>query len=81
MRDEIRKWEIVNPDDPDEDNGTKLLNYCIVIGPGQSFTGSKEGLDGTQDDTVLKNGNTGISFEVSCDRGSGESFSEQDVDS
>ncbi|GFX21000.1 hypothetical protein TNCV_2044761 [Trichonephila clavipes] len=25
--------EIVNPDDPDQDNGTKLLNYCIVISP------------------------------------------------
>ncbi|GFS90486.1 hypothetical protein TNCV_4096951 [Trichonephila clavipes] len=35
MRDGIRKWEIVNPDDPDQDNGAKLLNYCIVIGPGQ----------------------------------------------
>ncbi|GFU10972.1 hypothetical protein TNCV_2934571 [Trichonephila clavipes] len=22
-------------DDPDQDNGTKLLNYCIVIGPGR----------------------------------------------
>ncbi|GFX51864.1 hypothetical protein TNCV_3062821 [Trichonephila clavipes] len=27
--------EIVNPDDPNQNNGTKLLNYCIVIGPGQ----------------------------------------------
>ncbi|GFT76082.1 hypothetical protein TNCV_1255631 [Trichonephila clavipes] len=29
------KWEIVSPDDPDQDNGTKLSNYCIAIGPGQ----------------------------------------------
>ncbi|GFW48385.1 hypothetical protein TNCV_1109481 [Trichonephila clavipes] len=28
---QIWKWEIVDPDDPDQDNGTKLLNYCIVI--------------------------------------------------
>ncbi|GFW12879.1 uncharacterized protein TNCV_3328121 [Trichonephila clavipes] len=28
---QIWKWEIVNSDDPDQDNGTKLLNYCIVI--------------------------------------------------
>ncbi|GFT60059.1 hypothetical protein TNCV_2687361 [Trichonephila clavipes] len=35
MRDGLRKWEIVNPDDPDQVNGTKLLNCCIVIGPGQ----------------------------------------------
>ncbi|GFV40440.1 uncharacterized protein TNCV_4493971 [Trichonephila clavipes] len=35
MRDEILKWKFVNPDDPDQNNGTKLLNYCIVIGPGQ----------------------------------------------
>ncbi|GFX39955.1 hypothetical protein TNCV_2647181 [Trichonephila clavipes] len=35
MWDGIRKWKIVSPDDPDQDNGTKLLNYCIVIGPGQ----------------------------------------------
>ncbi|GFT31714.1 transposable element Tcb1 transposase [Trichonephila clavipes] len=26
---------IVDPDDPDKSNETKLLNYCIVIGPGQ----------------------------------------------
>ncbi|GFW52300.1 hypothetical protein TNCV_2427471 [Trichonephila clavipes] len=26
-------WEIVNPDDPDQDNGRKLLNCSIVIGP------------------------------------------------
>ncbi|GFX68950.1 hypothetical protein TNCV_683091 [Trichonephila clavipes] len=25
--------EIVISDDPDQDNGTKLRNYCIVIGP------------------------------------------------
>ncbi|GFV53215.1 uncharacterized protein TNCV_1065741 [Trichonephila clavipes] len=31
----IWKGEMVNPDDPDQDNGTKLLNYCIVIGPSQ----------------------------------------------
>ncbi|GFS78796.1 hypothetical protein TNCV_3149301 [Trichonephila clavipes] len=31
----IWKEEIVNPDDPDQDNGTKLLNYCNVRGPGQ----------------------------------------------
>ncbi|GFW08658.1 hypothetical protein TNCV_2776791 [Trichonephila clavipes] len=37
MQDGIRKWQIVNPDDPDQDNGTKLLNYCIVIGPGQVY--------------------------------------------
>ncbi|GFX73752.1 hypothetical protein TNCV_4290681 [Trichonephila clavipes] len=35
MRDGIWKWEIVSPDDPDQDNRTELLNYCIVIGPGQ----------------------------------------------
>ncbi|GFU48369.1 hypothetical protein TNCV_3342601 [Trichonephila clavipes] len=29
-------WEIVIPDDPDQDNVSKLLNYCIVIGPGQN---------------------------------------------
>ncbi|GFS54400.1 hypothetical protein TNCV_4808921 [Trichonephila clavipes] len=28
-------WEIVSPDDPDKGNGTKLLNYCIVLYPGQ----------------------------------------------
>ncbi|GFU29753.1 hypothetical protein TNCV_4745781 [Trichonephila clavipes] len=32
---QIWKWQIVNPDDPDQDNGTKLLNYCIAIGPSQ----------------------------------------------
>ncbi|GFT56654.1 hypothetical protein TNCV_1836271 [Trichonephila clavipes] len=26
---------IVSPDDLDQDNGTKLLNYCIVIGSGK----------------------------------------------
>ncbi|GFT70555.1 hypothetical protein TNCV_1133181 [Trichonephila clavipes] len=33
MRDGIWKcvWEIVNPDDPDQENGTKLRNCCIVI--------------------------------------------------
>ncbi|GFW96032.1 hypothetical protein TNCV_957461 [Trichonephila clavipes] len=35
IRDGIWKWDIVSPDDPDQDNGTKLLNYCIAIGPGQ----------------------------------------------
>ncbi|GFX38189.1 hypothetical protein TNCV_3837881 [Trichonephila clavipes] len=35
MRDRIRKWEIANPDDLDQDDGTKSFNYCIVIGPGQ----------------------------------------------
>ncbi|GFT89010.1 hypothetical protein TNCV_3084481 [Trichonephila clavipes] len=39
MRDRIRKWEIVSPDDSDQDNGTKFLNYCIVIGPGQDCHG------------------------------------------
>ncbi|GFS66524.1 uncharacterized protein TNCV_3857341 [Trichonephila clavipes] len=34
MWDKILKWEIVNSDHPDQDNGTKLLNYCIVVGPG-----------------------------------------------
>ncbi|GFY02862.1 hypothetical protein TNCV_3507421 [Trichonephila clavipes] len=29
------KREMVNPDNPDQDNGTKLLNYFIAIGPGQ----------------------------------------------
>ncbi|GFU52608.1 hypothetical protein TNCV_5015891 [Trichonephila clavipes] len=29
----IWKWEIVNPDDPDQ--WGKLLSFCIVIGPGQ----------------------------------------------
>ncbi|GFU20704.1 hypothetical protein TNCV_3176421 [Trichonephila clavipes] len=29
------KGEIINPDDPDQDNGIRLLNYCIVICPGQ----------------------------------------------
>ncbi|GFW48474.1 hypothetical protein TNCV_1110331 [Trichonephila clavipes] len=33
MRDGIGKWEIVNADD--QESGTKLLNYCIAIGPGQ----------------------------------------------
>ncbi|GFW80486.1 hypothetical protein TNCV_2415881 [Trichonephila clavipes] len=32
---DVNMGKIVNPDDPDQDNGTKLLNYCIVIGPGQ----------------------------------------------
>ncbi|GFT12533.1 uncharacterized protein TNCV_5093351 [Trichonephila clavipes] len=32
---QIWKWEIVNPDDPDHDKGAKLLNYCIVIDPSQ----------------------------------------------
>ncbi|GFT30493.1 uncharacterized protein TNCV_2377751 [Trichonephila clavipes] len=46
MRDGIRKWEIVNPDDPDQNNGTKLLNYCIVIGPGQGLgSNTGEGMD------------------------------------
>ncbi|GFV91408.1 hypothetical protein TNCV_899251 [Trichonephila clavipes] len=27
--------EILNPDDLDYDNGTKLLNYYMFIGPGQ----------------------------------------------
>ncbi|GFX30022.1 hypothetical protein TNCV_2617331 [Trichonephila clavipes] len=31
----IWEWEIMNPD---QDNGTKLLNYCIVIGPRQVYT-------------------------------------------
>ncbi|GFY00466.1 hypothetical protein TNCV_1665051 [Trichonephila clavipes] len=26
---------MVNLDDPDQDNGAKLLNYCIVNCPGQ----------------------------------------------
>ncbi|GFU22481.1 hypothetical protein TNCV_1303951 [Trichonephila clavipes] len=26
---------MVNPDDPNQDNGTKLLNYCIVIDSGE----------------------------------------------
>ncbi|GFX59954.1 hypothetical protein TNCV_4984651 [Trichonephila clavipes] len=34
-------WEIVTPDDPDQDNGTKLLNYCIDIGPGQSQSNTR----------------------------------------
>ncbi|GFX81306.1 integrase catalytic domain-containing protein [Trichonephila clavipes] len=36
MRDGIIKWEIVNPDDLDQDNGAKLLNYCIANGFGQA---------------------------------------------
>ncbi|GFV96469.1 uncharacterized protein TNCV_1999211 [Trichonephila clavipes] len=32
--DEVRKWKIVNPNDPDQNNGTKL--NCIAIDPGQS---------------------------------------------
>ncbi|GFW09325.1 hypothetical protein TNCV_4276531 [Trichonephila clavipes] len=35
MKNDVRIWEIVNPDDPDQGNGTKFLNYCLVIGPGQ----------------------------------------------
>ncbi|GFT51750.1 hypothetical protein TNCV_4440501 [Trichonephila clavipes] len=35
MRDRIKKWKIVTPDDPDQDNGTILLNYLIAIVPGQ----------------------------------------------
>ncbi|GFU72954.1 transposable element Tcb2 transposase [Trichonephila clavipes] len=31
---QIWKWEIINPDDPVQDSGIKLLNYCIVISPG-----------------------------------------------
>ncbi|GFW25120.1 hypothetical protein TNCV_3156231 [Trichonephila clavipes] len=37
IRRQMRDGEIVSPDDPDQDNGTKLLNYCIVIGPGQGI--------------------------------------------
>ncbi|GFX68010.1 transposable element Tcb2 transposase [Trichonephila clavipes] len=33
--DGILKWKIVSSDDPDQDNGTKLSNYCTVIGSGQ----------------------------------------------
>ncbi|GFV87860.1 hypothetical protein TNCV_781421 [Trichonephila clavipes] len=33
---QIWEWEIVNPDDTDQDNETKLLNYCIAIGPVQA---------------------------------------------
>ncbi|GFV11950.1 hypothetical protein TNCV_3181811 [Trichonephila clavipes] len=33
---QIWKWKIVNPDGPDQDNGTKLLNYCIVIDSSQA---------------------------------------------
>ncbi|GFW22299.1 hypothetical protein TNCV_1430531 [Trichonephila clavipes] len=28
---QIRKWETVNLNDPDQDNGTKILNFCLVI--------------------------------------------------
>ncbi|GFU86669.1 hypothetical protein TNCV_2880891 [Trichonephila clavipes] len=34
-RNGIQKCEIVSPDNPDQDNETKLLNYCIVIDLGQ----------------------------------------------
>ncbi|GFW18748.1 hypothetical protein TNCV_1370021 [Trichonephila clavipes] len=34
----IRKWEIINPDDPDQDNEAKLIKRCIVIGPGQEVS-------------------------------------------
>ncbi|GFV88617.1 hypothetical protein TNCV_1244271 [Trichonephila clavipes] len=30
---DLKMWEIVSPYDPDQDNGTKSLNYCIVIVP------------------------------------------------
>ncbi|GFX91542.1 guanine nucleotide-binding protein G(o) subunit alpha [Trichonephila clavipes] len=30
---DLKMWEIVIPDDLDQGNGTKLLNYCIAIGP------------------------------------------------
>ncbi|GFV70385.1 transposable element Tc3 transposase [Trichonephila clavipes] len=30
---QIWNWEIVNPDDPGQGNGTKILNYSIAIGP------------------------------------------------
>ncbi|GFV48174.1 hypothetical protein TNCV_3554531 [Trichonephila clavipes] len=30
-------WEIISPDDLDQDNKPKLLNYCIVISPGQGY--------------------------------------------
>ncbi|GFU80003.1 uncharacterized protein TNCV_578831 [Trichonephila clavipes] len=36
MRDGICNWVIVNPDDPDQDNGVNLLKYFIVIIPGQN---------------------------------------------
>ncbi|GFW96182.1 hypothetical protein TNCV_571531 [Trichonephila clavipes] len=39
MRDGIRKQEIVI-DYPDQNNGTKLLNYCIVISPRQEAADS-----------------------------------------
>ncbi|GFU99187.1 hypothetical protein TNCV_1229011 [Trichonephila clavipes] len=38
IRDGILKWEIVNPDDSNQNNGTKLLSYCIVIGPGHQVS-------------------------------------------
>ncbi|GFV81500.1 transposable element Tcb2 transposase [Trichonephila clavipes] len=31
------KWEIDSLDDPDQDKGTKLLNYCIVICAGEDL--------------------------------------------
>ncbi|GFX93203.1 hypothetical protein TNCV_4760821 [Trichonephila clavipes] len=35
--------EIVSPDDPDQDNGTKLLNYCTAIGSGQVLLQHQDG--------------------------------------
>ncbi|GFW14972.1 hypothetical protein TNCV_4659331 [Trichonephila clavipes] len=35
-------WEIVNTDDSDQDNGTKLLNYYLFIGPCQGLKESKD---------------------------------------
>ncbi|GFT53124.1 hypothetical protein TNCV_4232541 [Trichonephila clavipes] len=35
MWDGISKWEIISPDYPDQNNGIKLSNYCIVISPVQ----------------------------------------------
>ncbi|GFV08874.1 hypothetical protein TNCV_3821171 [Trichonephila clavipes] len=32
----VNVWEIISPDDPDHENGTKLFNSCIVIGPGHA---------------------------------------------
>ncbi|GFS59920.1 hypothetical protein TNCV_3957191 [Trichonephila clavipes] len=44
--------EIVSPDDPDQDNGTQLLNYCFVIGPGQSSLTSRRACG--RDNRVIK---------------------------
>ncbi|GFX10975.1 hypothetical protein TNCV_512351 [Trichonephila clavipes] len=49
----IWKWEIINPDDPDQDNGTNLVNYCIVINPWQCSLLVDDTLVKLEDDDLI----------------------------